>query len=124
VSQLRKLRQDERKLAIRRRADLQIARMELDELLDAASVDEKAVAAKVKAMADLQAASLKARVDHRLALRKVVSAEQLEKMKMLRRQHRHGLRRDGRGPEGGPRGRRPERPQAPRPDGESDDEVH
>lgn len=94
VSQLRQLKQADRKLAIRRRADLQIARMELDGLFEAATVDEKAVAAKTKTLADLETAALKARVDHRLAVRKVVSAEQLEKMKRLRPRHGDG-RPDG-----------------------------
>jgi len=130
ASQLRKLMQDERKLAIRRRADLQVARLELDELLDAASVDEKAVGARVKALADLQAAALKARVDHRLAVRKVVTAEQLEKMKMLHRGPRpragREWRRPGPGPQGGPGFGRPPGPDGPpnppRPDADRDDD--
>src|SRR5262245_5682304 len=59
-AQLRKIHEDDAKLGIRRRADMQIARMELNELLDAPTVDEKAVAVKVKALSDLQAAALKA----------------------------------------------------------------
>jgi Spy/CpxP family protein refolding chaperone len=129
VSQLQQLQQAERKLEIRRRADLQIARMELDELFEAATVDEKAVAARVKVLADLEAAALKASVDHRLAVRKVVTAEQLQKMKMLRPRHAD-RRRDGppgpgsRGPGFGP----PRGPDGP-PDGpppgddESEDEI-
>jgi hypothetical protein len=106
--------------------------MELDELLDAASVDEKAVAAKVKALADLQAAALKARVDHRLAVRKMVTAEQLEKMKMLHRGPRphddagREWRRPRHGPQGGQGFGRPPGPggppNPPRPDDDRDDD--
>ncbi len=119
VSQLRQLEQADRKLEIRRRADLQIARMELDELFEAATVDEKAVAAKVKVIADLETAALKARVDHRLAVRKVVSAEQMQKMRMLR-----PPRPDGPPPGPGARGPRVGPPMGPegRPDGPPPDD--
>jgi Spy/CpxP family protein refolding chaperone len=99
-AQLKKLRAEGRKQAIRHRADLAIARLELQELMDAPTVDEKAVAAKVKTIADLQAARLQARTDHQLALRRLLTPEQREKMKQL------GPRgRRGRGPaRGWPRG--------------------
>jgi Spy/CpxP family protein refolding chaperone len=102
VGQLRKLHSDQRRAAIRRRADLRIARMDLDELLNAATVDEKALGTKMKEIGDLQAAALKARVDSRLALRKVLTPEQLQKMKELRPAARRGERgfrgRQGRPP--------------------------
>jgi Spy/CpxP family protein refolding chaperone len=102
ITQLRKLRQDERKQAIRRRADLRIAHMELNELLEAPTVDEKAVALKLKALNDLQAAELKARVDNRLAMRKIVTPEQLEKLRSLRRERYRGWDGPGhRGPRPG-----------------------
>ena len=97
TAQLEKLRVEGRKQAIRQRADLAIARLELAELMDAPNVDEKAVAAKVKVISDLQAAGLKARTDERLAMRRLLTPEQQEKMKQLMRQHRQE------------RGRRPER---------------
>jgi Spy/CpxP family protein refolding chaperone len=101
---------EERKQANRRRADMEIARMELEQALDAATVDEKVVAAKVQALTQLQAAALKARVDHRLAIGKLLTPEQREKMKQLKQEHRgrdrgrergrHG--RFGSGPAGQP----------------------
>ncbi len=101
ADQLRQLRQTDMKLAIRRRAELKIARMELDELFAAATVDEKAVAAKAKALGDLEAAALKAGVDHRLAVRRIVSAEQFEKMRLARpRGPGEGGRDGGRGGHG------------------------
>jgi len=102
AAQLKKLRADGRKQAIRQRADLAIARIELEELMDASSVDEKAVAARVKAVSDLEASSLKARTDQRLAMRRLLSPEQQEKMKQLMRRGRmervraRGERRPGR----------------------------
>ena len=88
AAQLKKLRDDGRKQAIRQRADLAIARIELQEAMDAPSVDDKIVAARVKAVSDLQAASLKARTDQRLAMRRLLTPEQQEKMKQLVRQGR------------------------------------
>jgi Spy/CpxP family protein refolding chaperone len=88
AAQLEKLREDGRKLAIRRRADLAIARIELEEAMDAPSVDEKLVAARVKAVSDLEASSLEARTNQRLAMRRLLTPEQQEKMKQLKRHGR------------------------------------
>ncbi len=88
AAQLQTLREEERKAGIRRRADIRIARMELDESLDAATIDEKLVATKVAALDQLQAAALQARVDHRLAVYKLLTPEQRAKMKQLAREHR------------------------------------
>jgi Spy/CpxP family protein refolding chaperone len=85
ADQLRKIWTDERKQAIRRRADIAVARIELEEALDARTLDEKAVAAKEKALADLQVSALEARTSHRLALRRLLSPEQQEKMRQLMR---------------------------------------
>jgi Spy/CpxP family protein refolding chaperone len=99
VTQLKKLWGDQRKLAIRRRADMSIARMEMEELLDGPSVDEKALNAKVKELSDLQVAALRSRVDAQLALRKVVTPEQQQKLRgLLRERPRHG--REGPPPRG------------------------
>jgi Spy/CpxP family protein refolding chaperone len=83
AAQLRKVRAEGRKQAIRHRADLAIARLELQELMDAPTVDEKAVSAKVKAIGDLQAAALEARTSQHLAMRRLLTPEQQEKMKQL-----------------------------------------
>ena len=102
-TQLDKIRAGARKLAIRHRADVSIARIELEELMNAPTVDQKAIDAKVKAISDLQAAQLRARIDERLAVRRVLTPEQQEKMKELRQ--RRGAR-----PAGAWRERRPGRP--------------
>jgi Spy/CpxP family protein refolding chaperone len=83
AAQLKKLRAEGRKQAIRQRADLAIARLELQELMDAATVDEKAVAAKVKEISDLQATALQARTNQHLAMRRLLTPEQQEKMRQL-----------------------------------------
>lgn len=102
AAQLRKMRLEGREQAIRRRADLAIARMQLREALDAPTVDEKLVASRVQAVNDLQAAAVRARVDRQLALRKLLTPEQRERLMQMRQQR--GMRafergdRRGRGP--------------------------
>jgi len=110
VSQMQKIRGEQRKLQIRRHADIQIARVDLHELLAAPAVDEKAVAAKTRELGDLQAAALKARVDGQLAMRKVLTAEQHEKLQQLHRQRGREPRPAGPGPRGPRPGRGPGRP--------------
>jgi Spy/CpxP family protein refolding chaperone len=86
TEQLKKAWDDQARAGIRRRADMQIARMDLHNLLGAATVDEKAVNAKVAQIGELQLAQLRAQVDGRLALRKILTAEQLKKSQQLRPQ--------------------------------------
>jgi Spy/CpxP family protein refolding chaperone len=88
AAEVRKLWADGRKQAIRQRADLAIARLELEELVNAPVVDRKAIDAKVKAVADLQAAQLVARTGQRLAMRRILTPEQQAKMKQLGRERR------------------------------------
>jgi Spy/CpxP family protein refolding chaperone len=126
AAQMERMGAEGRKQAIRQRADLAIARLELEELMNAPVVDQRAIDAKVKAIADLQAGQLKARTDQRLALRRLLSPEQQEKMKQLLRQRRaeRGAR-----PAGAWRDRRPGRtgvalpppgPGGPWPEGDED----
>jgi Spy/CpxP family protein refolding chaperone len=110
VAQLQKMKSDGRSEAIRREADLRVAEGDLQDLLKAPAVDEKAIGAKVKQVTDLQAAGTRARVDHRLALRRVLTPEQLAKMESLMPEH---------GPDGGPgRHRGPHGPHPGGPGGE------
>jgi len=115
AAELKKLHSEQEKKHIRTQADTRIARMELHELLMAPTVDEKAVRAKAKQLADLQAAASNDRVEGMLALRKVLNAEQAEKV-MRFMHHRggpgrgelgSGMRHPGMGGPGGPGGRRP-----------------
>jgi Spy/CpxP family protein refolding chaperone len=86
VAQIRKIHLQERKAAIRRNAELRVARLELQELMDAATLDEAAIAARVKTLGELSASAFKARSESRLAIRRLVTAEQYQKMQQHRRQ--------------------------------------
>jgi Spy/CpxP family protein refolding chaperone len=94
AAQIRRLVTDARKAEIRRRADMQIARIELEDMLSAPTVDEAAIAAHAKALGDMEAATLRARIESRLAVRRVLTAEQYQKMQQLK--HRAVRAREGR----------------------------
>jgi Spy/CpxP family protein refolding chaperone len=85
VAEIRRIHTEAGKAGIRRNADLRIARMELRELLGAATVDEARFAARVKAISDLQAAAFKERTESQLAVRRLVTAEQFQKMQQVKR---------------------------------------
>jgi Spy/CpxP family protein refolding chaperone len=111
VSEIRRIHTEARKAAIRRNADLRIARMELEELMGAATVDEAKIAARVKTIGELQSAAFKERTESRLAVRRLVTPEQYQKMQQVKRhavRARQGrpMRRPmrGEGREGGPAG--------------------
>ena len=112
LADLKKLRSEQEKKKIRMKADAKIARLELRELMLAPTVDEKAVRAKAKQVSDLHAAAANDRVEAMLALRKIVSAEQAEKLMKMKQ---HGRRGPGHGPrhQMGPRGPRHGGPQGP-----------
>lgn len=100
-----RLRSEERKGAIRRRADMAIARQELRELLTAPTLNEEAVSAKIRQVSALHAAAVQARADQLLAMRRVLTPEQLERLAQLppQRPRRHP-RRPPREPLTGPEG--------------------
>jgi Spy/CpxP family protein refolding chaperone len=102
-----KLRIDFRKASIQRRAALEVAHLDLRQLMEATTIDESAVLATAQEVSDLQAAAFKARIEHRLAMRQILTPEQREKAKSLR--HGRGF---GDGPRGHMRGR-PGRGQGP-----------
>jgi Spy/CpxP family protein refolding chaperone len=109
VAEIQKIHTEARKAAIRRHADLRIARMELHELLSAATVDEAKVAARVKAISELQAAAFKERTESQLAVRRLVTAEQYQKMQQVKRgamraRRSRPMRRGSMAPEGAPGG--------------------
>jgi Spy/CpxP family protein refolding chaperone len=89
--EIRRLRRDHRKEQIQRRAALQVARLELAELLAAPQLDEGAIRAKARAIGDQQALDVRARLEHRLAVAKVLTAEQRERAQEMRA-WRHGRR--------------------------------
>ncbi len=102
TTRLREIRESRQRDEIRRRADAEVAHLDLRRLLEAPTVDRKAVDAKVKEMADLHSAGLRARVDTMLSMREVLTPEQLQKWQSLEGERGRGRwrRRDGRRPFG------------------------
>ena len=98
--QWQKLRSEQQKASAQRRADKQKLHIDLRDLLAAPTLDEGAVRAKARQLAELQSASVQERVEARLALRKLLTPEQVEKLRELRpernvwreRGHRAGWR--------------------------------
>ncbi len=84
-----------RKNSIRRRADLEIKQLELEELLSAAEPDRAAIDRTVQEIGALQAAQMKAGIDLRLGLQDVLTSEQRDKLREFREQGFRG-RRSGR----------------------------
>jgi Spy/CpxP family protein refolding chaperone len=105
TGQIQKLRSDFAKVRVKRRADIEVARIELGELMRAPKLDDQAIAAKAKVLGDLQAAQTRERIDHLLAMAKVLTPEQREKASvLLAERHRGGRRGRGgfwRGEQGG-----------------------
>lgn len=90
--QLRALHSEGRKAGIRSHADLEIKRMELQELLEADEPNQAAIDKAVRELNDLRGATLKRHIDHRLAFRNVLSPEQRSKFKKLHHQRGHMFR--------------------------------
>ncbi len=101
TERLRALRSDAAKSGIRTRAELRIKRLELRELLQAEEPDRARIEKKVRELSDARYAAQMQRIDQRLAFRSVLTPDQREKMRSLRRQFRQ--RRGGRGFGSGPR---------------------
>jgi Spy/CpxP family protein refolding chaperone len=112
-AQIRDLQGQFRKEQIKARADIQVMRLELRELMSADKLDDAAIRAKGKAVADAEAAQGLARVEHRLAIARVLTPEQRLKWREKagdRRQghfmgegrgrHDRGMRGAGAGPGG------------------------
>lgn len=99
MEQLRSRRLEAAKERVKIRSDMRIARIELRELMTSPTPDEKAVMAKARQIGDLYAQLLETRVAHGLALKKILSPEQQQKLREMRAA--------GRGP--GPREGRPGR---------------
>jgi len=72
-----------RKEMIRAEADLKIAKMELNDLFDNME-NETAIRKKSQEVSKLQEKIYNARTEHRLAMHKVLTAEQQKKIKTLR----------------------------------------
>jgi Spy/CpxP family protein refolding chaperone len=89
------------KARIRQHSDLRVKQMELNELMAAEKADRAAIERKLREVQEARSASQKAGIDHRLAMRELITPEQREKMQQMLRERRGQL-----GPGRGPRGRR------------------
>lgn len=107
ASQLRAMHFESAKARIKTRSEIQLKRLELEELLRAEETDQGAIDKTLRALSDAQYTAMKDRVAHRLALRQILTPEQLKKMEGMKRQFmRHRMGRSGgrglHGPRGGP----------------------
>lgn len=126
VEALKKNRSELEKRRIRLEADLEIARIEMMELLRAVELDASAIDKQVEVLGDLHKQQVRGMIDHIVAAHKILDATQLEKVRgFVHRMHeRRGdggppwqeereerfrqFREDrGRGPQGPPDGERP-----------------
>jgi Spy/CpxP family protein refolding chaperone len=116
-----------RKTSIQDRANLEIARIDLQNLLAAETPDQAAVDSKLQEVGAAQLALEKAAVDFAVTLKAEIPQAQREKIRqLLRERHEMGTARGGthRGQPGGARGQRrgrrgPAAGQAPNPQGQS-----
>lgn len=81
VGRLHKIGVDAEKSAVQNRADMQLHRIELRELMRADNPDHDAIMAKLDEVNALQGKMAKQRVETMLSARSVLTADQLKKMK-------------------------------------------
>jgi Spy/CpxP family protein refolding chaperone len=130
AGKLRQIFTESRKAGIRTRADLQIKRMELHEIMMGDKADRDAAMKKVQEISDLRAQQMRSHVESMLAAKTILTPEQQKKIHAMmaeRMSHRgegfQGRRGMGRRPGGfgGPGGGGPGGPPrefAPEPDGD------
>lgn len=107
VSQLRALRFEGAKSRIKTSADARLKRLELEELLQAEEPNPATIDKTLRALSDAHYTALKNRVEQRLAMRQILTPEQLKKMEGMKRRfrrHRMGQRGFGRRGEHGRHG--------------------
>jgi Spy/CpxP family protein refolding chaperone len=114
---IRKQEADFRKTEIRGRADLEVKRIDLKDLLAADKPDRAAINAKLQEISAAQLSLQKSAIDYRLTMRDAITPAQREKLRQLMRDR---WQRDGRGRPGadGPERRSPRgQGSAPKPQG-------
>ena len=100
---LKSMRTDNQKKMIQLRADMQVAHVELRELLSQKSPNLKSVDQVVAKMTLALSKIIVSRVQQKLAVNKILTDEQLQKLEEMPKGHRRGGRRGHRGgPGGGP----------------------
>jgi len=129
AEQAAKIRQQEsdfRKTEIRNRANLEVQRIDLRDLLSADKPDRAAINSKLQEISAARLSMEKSSIDYRLNMRDALTPEQRQKLQewMKQRREREGGRNGGprgargqHGPRGGGRGATPPpNPQGPAPD--------
>jgi len=109
AAKIRQQTSEFRKAGIRGRADLQVNRLELQDLLRGDSPDRGAIDKKLDEMSAARLAQAKAQVHYRLAMRDILTPEQRQKLQQMRAESRRRGFSDG-----APRGPR-ERKASPNP---------
>jgi len=97
-----KIRESHQKDMIQSRADLQLAQLEFRKLMRADDPDKRAINAQIDRMTSIRADMMKSRVDQRLEVRDILTADQRAKL------------RDGRGSRDDNEDQAPDREQDPR----------
>ncbi|KPL02839.1 MAG: hypothetical protein AMJ90_04630 [candidate division Zixibacteria bacterium SM23_73_2] len=82
---MRDLRTDSQKERIKLKADLKIARLELKDLMREEKPVRREIYRKIEEMGDLKVKLQKSRVDQRLAMKEILTPEQLDKLQDLKR---------------------------------------
>jgi len=89
-----------RKEMIRLRSELQLTEVDLDPLLSAKKLDEKAIQANIDAIENIRTKISRSRMNMFLSIRKILTRDQYLKLKELKDQRRRGgkgIRMQGRG---------------------------
>jgi Spy/CpxP family protein refolding chaperone len=105
------------KVMIRSRADIQVKRMELAELIRAEKPDRVLIDKKLREVQDASFAAEKAKIDGRLNIREMFTPEQRQEMEKMRGEFHGRMMQRGPGVPGkmSPRGQRPMGPPKPPP---------
>jgi Spy/CpxP family protein refolding chaperone len=93
VDKLKALKWDQQKAAIEQKSRIQVARVELAELLDQKDVDFGKVKAKSSQIADLEKEMQLVHLTTIEKSRKILTPEQLEQAKSLKKQRGHGMQK-------------------------------
>ena len=84
IKKIKTMRLDMAKEKIRLRSELELKQLELKELLSADEPDMRRIEAKIDEMAPLRTELQKKRIEHRLAVRNVLTQEQRDKLELMR----------------------------------------
>ncbi len=111
VTKLNQQTSEFRKTSIRSRADLEVKRVEMADLMRTENPDRAAIDRKLDEIGAARVAQEKAQVHYRMAMRDVLTPEQRTKLRQMREERqKHGFQGRPGGPPRGPRGERPPAP--------------